>query len=31
MKKYEKAEFAMTESVETIGINREGGFGSTGV
>ena len=29
--KYEKAEFAMTESVETIGINREGGFGSTGV
>lgn len=29
--KYEKTEFAMTESVETIGINREGGFGSTGV
>lgn len=29
--RYEKAEFTMTESVETIGINREGGFGSTGV
>ena len=29
--RYEKAEFALTDSVETIGINREGGFGSTGV
>lgn len=29
--KYETAEFTMTDNVETIGINREGGFGSTGV
>ena len=29
--KYETTKFVMTESVETIGINREGGFGSTGV
>ena len=29
--RYEKTEFSMTENVETIGINREGGFGSTGV
>lgn len=29
--RYETAQFRITESVDTIGIDREGGFGSTGV
>lgn len=29
--RYEKVGFVLTESVESIGENREGGFGSTGV
>ena len=29
--KYETADLVMTESVDTIGIDRKGGFGSTGV
>lgn len=29
--RYETASFQFTETVETIGVDREGGFGSTGV